>query len=599
MKRKAILPANREFKSYDLVLTEDEVNQVVTILAEKKQVVINRDWLYEQYITKLQSCESIARSLRNVCTGATVAKNLKKYKIERTAEQKMLANLKKGANARITTQQTYGVDNISQLEEIKAKKRDTAQKRYGVDNSLQAPEVKAKIRNTNLERYGVENVAHNPEIAAKIAQTNLKRYGAAYSLSSPKIRTKIEQTVDEKRALQGLPSLAQVRWEKAHRKELHIAKYGSLKHDAPLYLEAERKTCLEKYGVPYYCMTEHARSRSGNNSKPNQNLQVLLEELGVAYEREFCIDNFSYDFKVGNILLEVDPTATHNSSINVFHPSSSPLRITYHQEKTREAEAANYRCIHIWDWDDVAKIAASLVTSKKLYARQTQLTVLTPLEANSFLDLYHFQGSCKGNKVNLGLSYAGELIQVATFGKPRYNKNYEWELLRLCTHPGYVVVGGAERIFKNFIKNHCPRTILSYCDRSKFRGEVYSRLGFHCIRQGQPSRHWAQLYGKKHFTDNLLRAQGADRLIGTSAGKGSSNRELMLASKFVEIYDCGQDTWVWKSPQSEYYDDLQKEFDDLCKVNSVEDSINKILTSHTEITKEDFDSHIKLPEENS
>lgn len=49
----------------------------------------------------------------------------------------------------------------------------------------------------------------------------------------------------------------------------------------------------------------------------------------------------------------------------------------------------------------------------------------------------------------------------------------------------------------------------------------------------------------------------------------------------------------------EYFDDLQKEFDDLCKTNSVEDSINKILTSHTEITKEDFDSHIKLPEENS
>lgn len=51
--------------------------------------------------------------------------------------------------------------------------------------------------------------------------------------------------------------------------------------------------------------------------------------------------------------------------------------------------------------------------------------------------------------------------------------------------------------------------------------------------------------------------------------------------------------------ESEYYDDLQKEFDDLCKTNSVKDSINKILTSHAEITKEDFDSHIKLPEENS
>ena len=51
--------------------------------------------------------------------------------------------------------------------------------------------------------------------------------------------------------------------------------------------------------------------------------------------------------------------------------------------------------------------------------------------------------------------------------------------------------------------------------------------------------------------------------------------------------------------ESEYYDDLQKEFDDLCKANSVEDSINKILSIHTEILRKDFDSHIKLPEENS
>ena len=45
----------------------------------------------------------------------------------------------------------------------------------------------------------------------------------------------------------------------------------------------------------------------------------------------------------------------------------------------------------------------------------------------------------------------------------------------------------------------------------------------------------------------------------------------------------------------EYYDDLQKEFNDLCKNTPVEQAIKEILSSHTEILKEDFDRHIKLP----
>ena len=47
-----------------------------------------------------------------------------------------------------------------------------------------------------------------------------------------------------------------------------------------------------------------------------------------------------------------------------------------------------------------------------------------------------------------------ELIEVMTFGKPRYNKKYEWELLRLCTKFGYIVSGGANKLIKYFIRIH-------------------------------------------------------------------------------------------------------------------------------------------------
>ena len=48
-----------------------------------------------------------------------------------------------------------------------------------------------------------------------------------------------------------------------------------------------------------------------------------------------------------------------------------------------------------------------------------------------------------------------------------------------------------------------------------------------------------------HITDNLLRQRGFDQLFGTSYGKGTSNRELMLEHGFVEIYDAGQSVYEW------------------------------------------------------
>ena len=52
---------------------------------------------------------------------------------------------------------------------------------------------------------------------------------------------------------------------------------------------------------------------------------------------------------------------------------------------------------------------------------------------------------------------------------------------------------------------------------------------------------------KQHITDNLLRQRGFDQLFETNYGKGTSNEELMIMHGFIEVYDCGQLTYVWNN----------------------------------------------------
>ena len=63
-----------------------------------------------------------------------------------------------------------------------------------------------------------------------------------------------------------------------------------------------------------------------------------------------------------------------------------------------------------------------------------------------------------------------------TFGKPRYNKKYDYELIRYCSSKN--IVGGVEKLFNYFLKNIEFNIIISYCDLSKFEGNTYIKLGF-------------------------------------------------------------------------------------------------------------------------
>lgn len=357
--------------------------------------------------------------------------------------------------------------------------------------------------------------------------------------------------------------------QKQLKKHHIIDKYGSLENFYDLKSEAYRKTvferygvinisqtqnwkdkvsktCIERYGVPYACMREEARAYS-NDSKPNQTFAKLLDDNGIEYSREFNIGKLSYDFKVGNLLIEIDPTITHNSTLSPF--VQGPIDKDYHINKSKLAEDNGFRCIHVFDWDDLDKIISILKLRKRIYARNCEIKLVEDVkEVNTFLNTYHLQGTCKNQSVCIGLYYEGEFVSIMTFGKPRYNKNYQYELLRYCSK--HLVVGGEEKLFKYFLDNYNPESIISYCDRSKFNGKIYNKLGFTGDSNYRPSLHWYNMSTGQHITDNLLRQRGFDQLFNTNYGKGTSNEELMLEHEFVKVYDCGQQTFTYRSSKN-------------------------------------------------
>ena len=358
--------------------------------------------------------------------------NLSKYGVENPRQSKEVKDRAKETNLR-----RYGVENVTQVKEVRDKMRKACLDKYGVENVFQSNVVKEKIKDTNLERYGVEHPLQSKEILDKAHNTILDRYGVEHALLSEDLMNKSKGTLLKNYGVENPMFSPEI---KGRVKTTIRERYGvdNLMQSQEIKNKI-RKTNLERYGVscPFLLLSGEQTSHY-RNSKPNLAFSMLLDDRGITYSREFLIVNRYYDFKVRNILIEIDPFPTHNTLWNPYGDKRG-IPESYHYDKSHLAEENGYQCIHIFDWDDVDKIIRLLQDRETIYARKCEIREVSMNNTAVFLNQYHLQGSCKGQSARLGLYYNNELVSLMTFGKPRYNKNYEWELLRYCS--SYNVIG--------------------------------------------------------------------------------------------------------------------------------------------------------------
>lgn len=223
----------------------------------------------------------------------------------------------------------------------------------------------------------------------------------------------------------------------------------------------------------------------------------------------------------------------------------------YHYDKTDTVNAFGYRLIHInedeWIYkqDIVKSRLKSLLGSsdRKIYARKCSISAIPfPRE---FLNINHLQGAGSSTSINLGLYLDNELVAVMTFGRPRFNTNYDYELVRYCSLLNTNVIGGASKLLKHFLANY-KGSIISYSDRRWSDGNLYKKLGFTYSHTSEPNYR----YYKRLNSLSRYECQKAKLKIKfpESYDDNLTEKQIMELEGYHPVYDSGNDVWILSNP---------------------------------------------------
>jgi len=237
-----------------------------------------------------------------------------------------------------------------------------------------------------------------------------------------------------------------------------------------------------------------------------------------------------------NIAIEVNGIYWHNADKKDKN---------YHLNKTKLCEDNNIQLLHVTDADlncNSNKII-SMIKSKfgifdmKIGARKLHVVKLENKEYFDFCNENHLQNKC-GAVVKLGLKDKdGLLYSIMSFSKSRYT-NHQYEMIRFCNKLNSTIIGGSSKLFKYFLKEYKPESIVSYCDRKLFNGKMYFDLGFKHSHDSAPGYYWINQMG-----DSLSRYQTQKHKLNTTLTEDA----YMKSKNYHKIFDCGQKVFTYSS----------------------------------------------------
>ena len=383
-----------------------------------------------------------------------------------------------------------------------------------------------KIRKTKLERYGKEDFT-NPEKAKK---TCLERYGYSSYCKTSEFKERLAKSA--------------------------ISKYKHAENFNKEYIEAnfiedgflKIHECSEYFGVHVSVIYKRIKNlgiefkfRTGSSDAENSLFSWIPVENKIHNSRGIIppkeLDIFIPDY---NLAIEYNG--------NYWHSFYEP---NYHKEKTMLCLEKGIKLFQIFETDNLeiwkSMILNSLGKSTKIYARNCEIRQVSSKEASLFLDENHIQGKC-GSNIRLGLFYNDNLVQIMTFGKPRFNKKYDFELLRLCSLRGHCVVGGASKLFK-FFRENFKGSVITYCNLRYSYGNIYKTLGFTQLSINEPSYFYSKNFEvlsryqcQKHKLKNFL--ENFDENLTES--------ENMINNGYLKVFDSGSITFVMDAGTNDF-----------------------------------------------
>ena len=427
--------------------------------------------------------------------------------------------------------------------EIYDKVRNTVVEKYGTDHVFQSDDVKEKIKKTMIEKYGHENCSQNADIKEKKRISYKKRYECEFNQSA-EVNNKIIKSRHKNtyKRFERFSTFVQPLFEVD---DFHGG--GDLKIYDWQCMECKNvfKSCYDDGLMPKCSQCKR------NINTGEEEIYIFLTTLGFNPQRNTrrVIAPLELDLYIPEKNLAIEFNGIY------WHQLSMLGDKNYHKKKTDLCKEKGVKLVHIFEdeWNQKKEIVKSRLKNilkcenLSIFARKCKIVTLTSKEKNEFLLRNHIQGS-DNSSICYGLfnKEYNEIVSIMTFGKPRFSKNYQYELIRFCSELNMNVVGGASKLLSHFIKNINPDSLLSYSDLrwSNESTTVYEKIGFEYSHTSEPN-YW-YFKGNRKYSRYLVQKHKLSKILKNFDSSISAEKNLKN-NNFMKLYDCGNLVYVWKN----------------------------------------------------
>ena len=484
-----------------------------------------------------------------------------------------VSNPNKSESIRNKIEQTcldkYGTIVASKSKQVKDKTSETMIDRYGVTNHMKLDEFRSKSKNTMLDRYGVEYPLQSEEILSAMTVTMLDRYGVSHNSKTSAFKERIKQRSLEKNGTNHHLTSG----TESQKLAFKIRKKNKIDVWLPKILQSFQDKYIPKFKLEEFigigkeylfeCLSCHTDFEDIFHASKNPRCPIceptniskaqadILEFISLHCDDEIITNDRKViaPFELDIVIPSKQFALEYNGLY--WHSESNGKNSTYHLNKTKLANKAGFKLIQIFEdeWINKPDIVKSRLLSylgkspQKIYARKCEIKKISAIDKNLFLEANHLQGK-DSSSIRYGAFYESELIAVMTFGKSRFDKKIEWELIRYSSKKFTNVVGVASKILARFIKDYDPTSIISYADLRWSIGNLYTQLNFEWSHDSIPNhfyfknnkvRESRQKYQKHKLYDVLENYQ-----------EELSANDNMKNNGYNKIWDCGNKVYILK-----------------------------------------------------
>jgi len=390
---------------------------------------------------------------------------------------------------------------------LTSKHWDTRFSKYGTfctkSCSAKARQKSDSYKNNNIEKFGTAHPLSSKKIQEKRIATNLQRYGRSHP--HPWSSKEFESFIEEKHGVNKVRHIPGAD-EKIQSKILEktkdafpekIKKVESLR-DVKCITEdflwvgtrfdeqllKWRHLCGTEFESTIFYNTDGINIKScpkcsHGTSKLEQDIfEFVKKHAPDAINRvRDIIPPLEIDIFVPslNLAIEVDGTYWHSAK---FVDKSKA------QRKLMMCREIGIKLITITEFDYLGKevlvksrlLSALNKVGRRIPARKCSVVHLNTELKNFFFNQNHIDGDARSS-VAYALVYKDQVVMTMSFGKSRFSKKHEWEIIRSASATNTSVIGGVSKLISHFKKTHNPKSLITYADLNWGDGSSYMKAG--------------------------------------------------------------------------------------------------------------------------